>query len=89
MSPEERLEKHLDSMFDGSVEQKFRARTAISEMFRTQKIALTESLRDKFAAQALNGYMARKSAPNLFHPDQDAHYVYAIADAMLRVRNAT
>lgn len=47
------------------------------------------TLRDYFAAKALQGMMASRS-PNTprFHPEDDAAYVYAIADAMLKARAA-
>lgn len=47
------------------------------------------TLRDYFAAKALQGMMASRS-PNTprFHPEDDAAYVYAIADAMLKAREA-
>ena len=46
------------------------------------------TLRDYFAAKALMGMMASRN-PNSprFHPDDDAAYVYAVADAMLKARN--
>jgi len=45
------------------------------------------TLRDYFAAKAFMGMMASRN-PNSprFHPDDDAAYVYAVADAMLRAR---
>ena len=45
------------------------------------------TLRDYFAAKALMGMMASRN-PNSprFHPDDDAAYVYAVADAMLKAR---
>jgi hypothetical protein len=45
------------------------------------------TLRDYFAAKALQGMMASRS-PNSprFHPEDDAAYVYAVADAMLKER---
>lgn len=48
------------------------------------------TMRDYFAAQALMGMMAGRN-PNspCFSPDDDAAYVYAIADAMLRARDST
>jgi hypothetical protein len=47
------------------------------------------TLRDYFAGQALQGMMASRN-PNSprFHPTDDASYVYAVADAMLAVREA-
>ncbi len=45
------------------------------------------ALRDYFAANALMGMMASRN-PNSprFDPEHDAEYVYAVADAMLKVR---
>ena len=47
------------------------------------------TLRDYFAAKALQGMMASRN-PNSprFHPEDDASYVYAVADAMLAAREA-
>lgn len=47
------------------------------------------TLRDYFAAKAMQGFMANKDRPMTFHPDDDAAYAYAIADAMLRAREAS
>lgn len=47
------------------------------------------TLRDYFAAKAMQGFMANKDRPMTFHPDDDAAYAYAIADAMLRSREAS
>lgn len=44
------------------------------------------SLRDYFAAKALQGFLANKSNPTRFNPEGDAEYVYRIADAMLAKR---
>lgn len=46
------------------------------------------SMRDYFAAKALQGLMANKSNPLHFNPEDDAAYVYRIADAMLKAREA-
>ena len=46
------------------------------------------TLRDYFAAKALQGFMANKSNPMLFNPEADAQYSYMIADAMLKARQA-
>jgi hypothetical protein len=45
------------------------------------------TLRDYFAAKALMGMMASRN-PNSprFQPEDDAAYVYAVADAMLKAR---
>ena len=47
------------------------------------------TMRDYFAAKALMGMLASRN-PNSprFHPDDDAAYVYAVADAMLKAREA-
>jgi len=47
------------------------------------------TLRDYFAAKALTGMMGSRN-PNTprFHPEDDAAYVYAVADAMLKAREA-
>ena len=47
------------------------------------------TLRDYFAAKALMGMLASRN-PNSprFHPDDDAAYVYAVADAMIKAREA-
>ena len=46
------------------------------------------TLRDYFAAKALMGMMAsRNPSTPRFHPEDDAKYVYAVADAMLAERN--
>ena len=45
-------------------------------------------MRDYFAARALQGLMANKSNPLHFNPEDDAAYVYRIADAMLKAREA-
>jgi len=44
------------------------------------------SLRDYFAAKAMQGFMANKSNPMRFDPDNDAKWAYTIADAMLAAR---
>jgi|SanBayMetagenome_1026888.scaffolds.fasta_scaffold133925_3 hypothetical protein len=46
------------------------------------------TLRDWFAGKALMGMMASRN-PNSprFHPDDDAAYVYAVAEALLRERS--
>lgn len=44
------------------------------------------TLRDYFAAKALQGFMANKNRPTSFSPEDDATYFYAIADAMLLER---
>ena len=48
------------------------------------------SLRDWFAGQALMGMMAsRNPSSPMFSPEDDAAYVYAVADAMLAERSKT
>lgn len=44
------------------------------------------TLRDYFAAKAMQGFMANKSNPMRFDPDNDAKWAYMIADAMLAAR---
>ena len=45
------------------------------------------TLRDYFAAKALQGMLAsRNPTTPRFHPEDDAAYVYAVADAMLKAR---
>ncbi|KHS87102.1 hypothetical protein [Pectobacterium brasiliense] len=45
------------------------------------------TLRDYFAAKALQGLIANKNHPESFTPDGDTTYCYAIADAMLKARD--
>lgn len=47
------------------------------------------TLRDYFAAKAMQGFIANKDRPMTFHPDDYAAYAYAIADAMLRARESS
>ena len=47
------------------------------------------TLRDYFAAKALQGFMANKSNPMHFQPENDANWAYSIADAMLAAREKT
>lgn len=45
------------------------------------------TLRDWFAGQALMGLLASRNPTSpRFHPDDDAQYVHAVADAMLAAR---
>ena len=46
------------------------------------------SLRDYFAAKAMQGFMANKANPMHFQPEDDASWAYSIADAMLKAREA-
>ena len=46
------------------------------------------TLRDYFAAKAMQGFMANKSNPMHFQPDADAGWAYTIADALLKAREA-
>lgn len=46
------------------------------------------TLRDYFAAKAMQGFMANKSNPMRFQPEDDANWAYSIADAMLKAREA-
>lgn len=44
------------------------------------------TLRDYFAGLAMQGFVANKDRPYMYHPDDDAEYAYQIADAMLKER---
>lgn len=44
------------------------------------------TLRDYFAAKALQGFMANKANPMTFNPVDDAAWAYMLADAMLKAR---
>ena len=44
------------------------------------------TLRDYFAAKAMQGFMANKANPMHYQPKQDAEWAYSIADAMLEAR---
>jgi hypothetical protein len=47
------------------------------------------TLRDYFAGLALMGVMASRNPTSpRFYPEDDAAYVYAVADAMLKAREA-
>jgi hypothetical protein len=46
------------------------------------------TLRDYFAAKAMQGFMANKSNPMHYQPEEDAQWAYMIADAMLKARQA-
>ena len=46
------------------------------------------TLRDYFAAKAMQGFMANKANPMHFQPENDAAWAYTIADAMLKAREA-
>ena len=58
---------------------------------RGDMYSLGITMRDYFSAQALMGMMAGRNpnSPRLPAPDDDAAYVYAVADAMLRARDST
>ncbi len=58
---------------------------AVAELANVKWEGMT--LRDYFAAKALSGMMGSRN-PNSprFHPEDDAAYVYAVADAMLKAR---
>ena len=44
------------------------------------------TLRDYFAAKAMQGFMANKSNPMHYQPEEDGQWAYMIADAMLKAR---
>jgi hypothetical protein len=60
---------------------------AREEAMLREKAAARAELRDRFAGYALIGMMASRD-PNSprFHPEDDAAYVYAVADAMMNAR---
>ena len=54
-----------------------------------EKAQARAELRDRFAMAALTGMMASRDPRSpRFHPEDDAAYVYAVADAMLKARAA-
>lgn len=57
------------------------------ETYKSHGPADGMTLRDWFAGKALMGFMASTSNPRRFHPDEDAAYFYALADAMLKERS--
>jgi hypothetical protein len=57
------------------------------EAMLREKAAARAELRDRFAMAALTGMMASRDPRSpRFHPEDDAAYVYAVADAMLKAR---
>jgi hypothetical protein len=46
------------------------------------------TLRDYFAAKAMQGFMANKANPMHFQPENDSAWAYTIADAMMKAREA-
>ena len=72
-------------------EEKIRYRDAFPKDYDlpthfTSKHAVSMTLRDYFAAKAMQGFMANKSNPMHFQPENDANWAYSIADAMLAAR---
>ena len=55
---------------------------------KTGGYAKDMTLRDYFAAKAMQGFMANKAHAMHFNPQDDADYAYSIADAMLKAREA-
>ena len=55
---------------------------------RGDMYSLGMTLRDYFAAKAMQGFMANKSNPMHYQPEEDAQWAYMIADAMLKAREA-
>lgn len=47
------------------------------------------TLRDYFAAKAMQGLLASPLCPSAFDPKQKAASAYAVADAMLKARDGT
>ena len=61
---------------------------AREEAMLREKAAARAELRDRFAAAALTGMMgSRNPSSPRFHPEDDAAYVYAVADAMMKARS--
>jgi hypothetical protein len=50
------------------------------------RLVMGMTLRDYFAAKAMQGFMANKSNPMHYQPEEDAQWAYTIADAMLKAR---
>ena len=58
-------------------------------MEKTGGYAKDITLRDYFAAKAISGMMSSRDPRSpRFHPEDDAAYVYSVADAMLKAREA-
>ena len=61
---------------------------AREEAMLEEKAQARAELRDRFATAALMGMMASRDPRSpRFHPSNDADYVYAVADAMLKARD--
>ena len=59
-----------------------------SQTIEAERKQARAELRDRFAAAALMGMMgSRNPSSPRFHPEDDAAYVYAVADAMLKARS--
>ena len=58
-----------------------------SQTIEAERKQARAELRDRFAMAALTGIMASRDPRSpRFHPEDDAAYVYAVADAMLKAR---
>jgi hypothetical protein len=58
------------------------------EQLQRARVMHGMTLRDYFAAKAMQGFMANKSNPMHYQPETDAQWAYMIADAMLKAREA-
>lgn len=63
--------------------------TEQSEKQRATLSLVELDLRDYFAAKAMQGYFASPVAPHRVDADDVAKYCYAMADAMLKAREAS
>ena len=53
---------------------------------KTGGFARDMTLRDHYAGLAMQGFMANKSNPMHFQPEDDSSWAYQLADAMLKAR---
>lgn len=71
--------KQIAEMFSAALAQAQAAATL-------DRCAAVETLRDKFAMAALQGFIANKARPTYFNQEDDAAYLYRLADAMMAER---
>jgi hypothetical protein len=72
-----------------NIEQEIQAKGLTAPRVTPADVEANIASEHYFTAKALMGMMASRN-PNSprFHPDDDAAYVYAVADAMLKAREA-
>jgi hypothetical protein len=58
------------------------------EQLQRARVMHGMTLRDYFAAKAMQGFMANKANPMHYQPEEDGRWAYLIADAMLKAREA-